>query len=349
MENNKHSLNNRSEFLFKAWTTVGIFSLAIISLLLIKTLFSVFLLVLAGILIAVYFHGFAEVLDKKLKIPTKASVIVSVLFNILILVLFFWFIGARLEQQITELSDTLPKTLQNLEQSMKEYPMGTKILDNLNTTNLSDNTVSTAKKFFSSTFGVASDLYIIILIGLFFTANPSVYKRGLLHLMPPKAKSKTDSVLTEIHDVLKNWIKGQLIGFTFIAILTGLGLWIIGIPLILTLALLAGLSNFVPNFGPVIALIPAFLLALMQDTTTALLVVGLYTFIQLVQSAVTDPIIQNKMVNIPPAVVIFGQVAMGILCGFWGVLLATPFLAILITVINKVYVERQTVSTTEES
>ncbi|MEO5500987.1 MAG: AI-2E family transporter, partial [Ginsengibacter sp.] len=155
------------------------------------------------------------------------------------------------------------------------------------------------------------------------------------------AKEEGVHLLDEIHDVLKNWIKGQLFGFLFIAVLTGLGLWIIGMPMILTLALIAGLLNFIPNFGPVIALIPAGLIGLSQSTTTAILVLCLFTFIQLVQSAVTQPLIQKKMVSIPPALIIFGQVAMGLLGGFWGVLLATPVIAIIMTTVNKLYVEKQ--------
>ena len=198
-----------------------------------------------------------------------------------------------------------------------------------------------AKNFFSSGFGILSDVYIILLLDMFFVANPFTYKKGIVHLLPPKAKDQGAELLDEIHNVLKNWIKGQLFGFLFIAVLTGLGLWAIGMPLILTLALIAGLLNFVPNFGPIIALIPAGLIGLMQGTTTAILVLCLYTIIQAVQTGVTQPLIQQKMVSIPPALIIFGQVSMGLLGGFWGVLLATPVIAIIMTLVNKLYVENQ--------
>ena len=123
--------------------------------------------------------------------------------------------------------------------------------------------------------------------------------------------------------------------------MSGLGLWALGMPLILTLALLAGLLNFIPNFGPIIALVPAMLLALMEGPQTALLVFGLYTFIQIIQSAVTQPLIQKKMVSVPPGLLIFGQIGMGTLAGFWGVLLATPLVAISMTLVNKLYVDNQ--------
>lgn len=147
--------------------------------------------------------------------------------------------------------------------------------------------------------------------------------------------------MSELANVLKKWLKGQIIGFFFIAILTAIGLWIIGMPLILTLALIAGILNFIPNFGPIIALVPAVLIALMQGPTTAILVACLYTFTQIIQSAVTQPLIQQKMVSIPPALTIFTQVAFGALGGFWGVLMATPIVALLIKIVNSLYVEQQ--------
>lgn len=196
------------------------------------------------------------------------------------------------------------------------------------------------RQFFSSAFGILSDIYIIILLAMFFIASPLVYKKGIIKLLPVKAKPQTEDLLNKYHEDLKNWLKGQILGFLFIAILTGLGLWALGMPMILTLALIAGMLNVIPNFGPVIALVPAFLIGLMQGLDIALLTIVLYTLIQTVQTAVTDPLIQKKMLNVPPALLIFAQVTMGLLGGFWGVLLATPITALLMTTVNKLYVEK---------
>ncbi|GLU57410.1 hypothetical protein Dfri01_68710 [Dyadobacter frigoris] len=176
---------------------------------------------------------------------------------------------------------------------------------------------------------------------MFFTASPVTYRNGIIKLLPSKAKGRGAVLLDKIHQVLKGWIKGQLLGFLFITILTGAGLWILQMPLILTLALVAGLLNFVPNFGPIIAMVPAFLLGLSQGSNTAIIIVGMYTAIQVVQSAVTQPLIQKKMVSMPAALIVFGQVAMGLLGGFWGILLATPIMAIIMAVVNNLYVEEQ--------
>ncbi|MEO6869941.1 MAG: AI-2E family transporter [Ginsengibacter sp.] len=340
-ENDTNQSQEKLSYQKKVWIAGGILTLLIVILLLFKTLFSILLLTLAGALFAIYFHGCAGFFKKHLHISSGWSLALSIVVNLLLLVAFFWFIGARLQQQVSQLTDTLPQTIDNGKAYLQKTTLGSKALHYLNSSGDSQKTKSIIKSFFSSSFGILSDVYIILLLGIFFIASPFTYKKGIVHLLPQKAKDKGALLLDEIHDVLKNWIKGQLFGFLFIAVLTGLGLWVIGMPMILTLALIAGLLNFIPNFGPIIALVPAGLIGLTQGTTTAILVLCLYTFIQLVQSAVTQPLIQKKMVSIPPALIIFGQVAMGLLGGFWGVLLATPVVAIIMTVVNKLYVEEQ--------
>lgn len=339
---NPSSQEKKINFTKKVWIAGGILSLIIILLLLFKTLFSVLLLTLAALLLAIYFLGCADFFESKLNVSRGWGIALSIVINIILLTAFFWFVGARLGNQVDELSETLPETIENGKAYLQKSKIGKKVLDYLNFSGNSQKTISVARQFFSSSFGIISDLYIILLLAVFFIAGPKTYRKGIVKLLPGPAKEKGDSLLGELYVVLKKWIKGQLFGFLFIAVLTGLGLWILGMPMILTLALIAGILNFIPNFGPVIALIPAGLLGLMEGTTTAILVVCLYTFIQVVQSAVTQPIIQKKMVNLPPALIIFGQVAMGMLGGFWGVLLATPIVAIIMTVVDKLYVEENT-------
>lgn len=325
----------------KVWIVGGIFSLIIILLLLFKILFSILLLALAGILIAIYFHGCANLLERYFHWNSKLCVVLSVLVNILLLVAFFWFVGARLSQQISELSNTLPSTIQNVKEHLNNSSIGGKILDYLNNSGSSEKTMEVAQSFFSSSFGVLSDLYIVFLLAIFFTASPSVYKKGIVHLLPPPAKEKGAAILDKIKVQLEKWIKGQIIGFVFITILTAIGLFFLKMPLVLTLALIAGLLNIIPNFGPIIALIPAVLLALTQGTTLIVIVVCMYTFIQILQSGVEQPLIQAKMVNIPPSLTIFGQLAFGLLAGFWGVLLCVPILVVIMTIVNELYVKQQ--------
>jgi predicted PurR-regulated permease PerM len=340
-ENQERTPATELTFSKKIWITGGIFSLIIVGLLLFKTLFGVFLLAVTGILLAVYFHGFSHLIHRKFHWPAGLCVFVSVLINIILLAGFFWFAGARLQKQLAELSDTLPQTIQNLKEQLSESDLGTKVLNYISNAQRTVKIESVAEKFFTGSFGVLSDLYVVLLFAIFFTADPMLYKKGFIRLLPPKAKQKGKKLLDELNAVLKKWIKAQILGFFFIAVFTGIGLWILGMPLILTLALIAGILNFVPNFGPLIALIPAVLLGLMESPSTALIVACIYVGVQIIQSAVTQPIIQQKMVSLPPALTIFAQVALGIVAGFWGVLLASPIVVIVLKVVNRLYVENQ--------
>jgi predicted PurR-regulated permease PerM len=127
----------------------------------------------------------------------------------------------------------------------------------------------------------------------------------------------------------------------FIGIATAIALMIIGIPMILTLAFIAAIFNFIPNFGMLLALIPAVLIGLTHGLGTAVIIVCVYTFIQFLQNAIQQPLVQTKMINIPPALSITSQIALGLLVGFWGILLATPVLIILIVLVEELYINKQ--------
>lgn len=331
-----------SLYVKKTWIKWSILAFIVIFLLLFKAIIDILLLLLASALLAIYFYAFGGLLQRYLHLPAKLSLVISVIFNLLLLAGFFWFAGARLNAQIAQLSDTLPATVEKAKTWLNQSVVGQKALNYLNSSGSAAKSSALINRFFSSGFGILSDLYLIVLITMFFIASPGLYKRGFVHLLPEKAKDKGDELLNQLGEVLKKWIKGQIIGFFFIAVFTGLGLWALGMPLVLTLALIAGFLNFVPNFGPMIAVIPAMLLGLLQGPTTVLLVFGMYTLVQVIQSAITQPLIQKRMISMPPVLTVVAQVAMGALTGFWGVLLATPIVAIAMTLTQELYVKKQT-------
>jgi predicted PurR-regulated permease PerM len=124
-------------------------------------------------------------------------------------------------------------------------------------------------------------------------------------------------------------------------ILTAIGLLIIGLPMWLVLALIAGILSFIPNFGPLIAVIPAVLVALLQGPETAAIVAGLYVLVQLIESNVITPKVQEKLINIPPALLIIAQMLVAPLTGGWGLLLATPMMIIIIVFVEELYIKKQ--------
>lgn len=332
--------NVPANFVKKVFIITGIVALVFIVLWIFKITFNIFLLLLAGSLIALYFHGFANLIQRLTKWSSVLSMTISIVLTLILIVGFFWFSGNRIQNQITQLQETLPSTIENFEQKLNQSSIGQQAIEKVNSPKNKEKLGEVFNTFFSSTFGLLGDLYVVLILGLFFTASPSTYKNGIIKLIPKKSKPEAEKLFKNIGSTLTKWLKGQLLAMLVVAVLTAIGLTIMGMPMALALALIAGVLNFIPNFGPLIAMIPAVLIALTVSTTTAIIVAALYIVVQVIESSFITPQIQKKMINMPPALVIIAQLFMGILTGGWGLVLATPIVAILIVVIQQLYVEK---------
>ena len=325
----------------KVWIAAGITALVVIILLVLKTTFSVLMLLLAGILIALYFRGLSHLLHTKLHIPSKVALPVSIIGSILLLVLFFWFAGNSIQQQANQLAETLPAAVDSFKRTLDQSAIGRKIMERVSSPQTSQKASVMVQNFFRSSFGVLGDIYVVLFLGIFFTASPKVYVNGALKLVPVKSRPKAHQVVNQAGAHLTKWLKGQLLAMLVVAVLTAIGLFIIGVPMALVLAIIAGLLNFIPNFGPLIAMVPAVLIGLMQSPTTALLVAGLYILIQTLESNIITPQIQKKMINTPPALIIIAQLFMSVLIGALGLVLAMPLVVVLIVVVQELYIKKQ--------
>jgi predicted PurR-regulated permease PerM len=308
-------------------------------LLLLQTTFRVFLLVLAGTLIALVFRGLSDFIQGKTKWKDGVCVAISIITTLVVISGLFWLIGAKVQTQMAELMETLPETVETAKNKLNDTSLGNLLIDELSSKNSIKRAKEFAGQFFQSSFGIFGDLYVVLFIGIFFTVSPKTYTNGFIQLMPLKNQDKAKKVLNKLSEQLRNWLKGKLISMLIVFILTAIGLAIVGIPLWLVLAFLAGLISFIPNFGPIIALIPAVLLALSQSPEKALIVFALYMFIQFIESNFITTLIQKKLINMPPALIIIAQLVMGILTGGWGLVLATPITVILIVLIQQLYIK----------
>ena len=132
----------------------------------------------------------------------------------------------------------------------------------------------------------------------------------------------------------------MLFSMVLITILIAVGLSIMGIPAALVLGLITGILEIVPNFGPLLAMIPGVLLAFTIGPDTAIIVALIYIVSQTIVVNIVTPLIQKKMINMPPALTLISQLIMGTLSGALGIVLAVPLLAMLIIVIDELYVKR---------
>lgn len=339
-ENPRPHANSALSFSHKVWIVTGILTLSVIVIFVLKAAFSVLLIVLAACLIAVFFHGLGDMIERFTKLNHRVSVFIGVLITIAFLSGIFWFMGSTIQAQIAELNSDLPEMIDKAKASLSHSTVGKKILESIE--GFDDSKImSTAKGVFNTSFGVLGDLYIIIFLGIFFTVDPSIYKEGIIKLTPVSGKKDARIVMDRISAVLKGWLKGMLLAMFLIGILTVIALTIYKVPLALTLAILAGIMNFIPNFGPLIAMIPAVLIGFTISVNMAIIIAITYLVIQTIESNVITPMIQKKMINLPPALTILSQVLMGTVSGFLGILLATPLLAIIIVLVDELYVKKQ--------
>lgn len=339
MNSSSDNTNKELSYIQKVWQTVAIVALLVVVILIARVAFNVLLMILAGVLIAVYFHGFGDLIERKMKLNRTLSMIISVGGSFVFLGMLLWFMGTKMQDQISILSDSLPNTITAAKVKMDETHTGRKILTYLSGDN-SEKLFSTAQQFFSTSFGVMGNLYVVILLAVFFTANPSIYKNGIIMLVPPKNKSLARATIDRISTALKGWLKGTMLSMVLITLLIATGLTVMRIPGTMVLAMFTGMLKLIPNFGSMAAMIPGVLLALTVSTNTAIIVALIYLISQTIVSNIVTPLIQKRMINLPPALTIISQVIMGTLSGALGIILAVPLLAIIIILVDELYVKK---------
>jgi predicted PurR-regulated permease PerM len=181
-------------------------------------------------------------------------------------------------------------------------------------------------------------LGIVVVGGIYFAADPARYRRGLARLVPRSEQSRAEEAMDASGRALSLWLRAQLIAMAAVGLMTGLGAWAIGLPAPLALGLFAGAVNIVPLIGPFIGAIPGVLIALNQGWEMLLWALGLYVVVQQVEGNIIVPLAGERMVAIPPALLIFAVVAVGAVFGLGGVLLAAPLTVVAVVLVGKLYV-----------
>lgn len=336
-ENSENS--DQYSFVQKVWIVCSILALIIIFLLLVEATFNVIILIFAGVLIACYFRGISSFIEKKTGWNSSITLTISIGGTFLILAGIFWLAGATISNEAEKIEDALPAMIEEVKGLLNDSNVGQEGIEKVEEWRDSGKFGTFVSRLFGSTFGYMGDFLIIVVIGIFFTASPHLYLDGIVQLVPPAKREKAEGVLIKLATGLKKWLAGRFLAMLAVFILTSIGLVILGVPMWLTLALIAGLLNFIPNFGPIAASIPAILIALSISPTTAAIVAGLYLVVQLLESGLINPMAQKKLVKIPPALIIISQLLVGAMTGIWGIILATPILLMVIILVQQLYVK----------
>lgn len=317
-------------------------SLALLaSFLLLWQVREVLLMLFGAILFALFLHALSDQLRAYLPLSNRASVLLVLLLLIALLVGTGWFFGPKIVQQAETLSDSLPNSVARLTDTLERRSWGRLLLQEAtgpSTIIGQGDWLGRARSLFSNSFNAFAKLLVTLTIGIFLALDPSLYLRGVQHLIPPARRARSQKVLHVVGHALKGWLLGQSISMGMVGLLTTLGLWLIGVPLAMLLGLVAGLFEFIPNFGPALSSIPAILLALTESPQQALYVMLLYTAIQALEGYLILPLALQKTVDLPPALTIAGQLLLGSLLGPLGFVFAAPLLAVGMILIKMLYI-----------
>jgi predicted PurR-regulated permease PerM len=300
----------------------------------------VLLIVFAGLLTAVLLHGAGALLAGALRLPVPAGIGLFVLLLAAALAGFGYFAAGRIAGQFQDLANQLPGAIEALRGRIESYSWGPTLLQWAHEAGPflpSGHGIASTAVF--STFGAVGNLVVILFIGAYVALDPEPYRRGLLSLVAPSFRPRADAVIGASATTLKHWLGAQLLAMALEGTATGVALWIIGIPLAATLGLITGFLAFLPNIGAVIAIVPALLLAVSGGFATMLWVLAVYVAVQVLDSYVIIPLVQQRSVALPPALIIATQLLFGVAFGLFGLVLATPFAALVLTLVRALYVE----------
>lgn len=317
-------------------------SLTVLAVLLITLLAlapDVLLLVFAGILIGVFLQGGGAWIAARTGLAYHWGLAIFGVALVAAVVAAALTAAPALIEQFNELWRRVPEAAEKLTARIEQYSWGERLLEAVSPGDLvSARGGGMAASALSSTLGLLAGFVLILFIGLYMAVNPLLYVRGVRALVAPSLRPRTERAVREAVQTLRRWLAAQLMSMTFVGVLTGLGLWIIGIPLAFVLGALAALLAFIPNIGPVVAAVPAVLLAFLDGPTTVMWVVAVYVVVQTVESYVVTPMIQQETVSLPPALTISMQLLLGYLFGILGLALATPLAALGLALVGSLYV-----------
>lgn len=300
----------------------------------------VFLAIFAGVLLAIFLDGCAALLQRVIPLRRGFALAIVLVLLVLSFAALLWVGGAQVTAQAAGLSERLPMAVETVRSYIEESELLSRLLSWVSQSGGgSGEILGNLTTIFSSTLEALTHTVIIVFTGIYIAVNPAAYSQAMLRLVPPERRRRGSEVLAELGKIMRYWLVGRVAEMTVIGVLTGVGLLLVGAPLALILAVIAGLFSFIPFLGPLMSAVPAILVGLTEGPKVALGVVIVFAVVQFVESNLITPFIERRAVSMPPAFVVAGQFLMAVLLGFYGVLLATPLIVLFTVLVQMLYIQ----------
>lgn len=283
---------------------------------------------------------------QRLGLNRAIAIIVTLCLTVLFGVLFIWLVVPPFIEEFQKLIELLPAVFIRLRIWLRSVeslwpvwlPQPPSLADTIQQLQpFVLRSVRNFVTFFSSSLRIALQVLFVCVVTMMLLVNPQQYRRAVLRLVPAFYRRRADEILSECEIALGNWLAGVSINCVFIGSLSGMGLWILRVDLVLVHALMAGLLNFIPNIGPTMSIFFPVTIALLDAPWKAGAVVIWYGIIQQIESYWLTPTIMAKQVSLLPAVTLIAQLFFASTFGFLGLVLALPLTVVAQTWIQELY------------
>jgi predicted PurR-regulated permease PerM len=331
----------RDPFVRRTATAVAIVAAAALAGAVLVLGADILLAAFGGILFAVLLHAGARVVGERTPVPERWGYTVVLLLLTALLVGGGVLVVPAAQQQAERAAEQVPEIVADVEAYLQERPWGQRILQRAEDGG-GDGAAEGALGAAGGVLGGLQKWFYYFLtaffVGLFAAANPRLYIEGTANLFPLRRRQRVLHLLHELGHTLRWWLVGQGLAMVIIGVSTWLVLWAFGVPLAPVLGVIVGLLGFIPYIGPILGLVPVAVVAGTQGVDILFYVVGVYVVVQIVEGYVITPLIQHRMVYLPPVFTIITQLVLGTILGVLGFILATPLAAVML-VLSRFYRE----------
>jgi predicted PurR-regulated permease PerM len=303
----------------------------------------VLLLVSAGLLLAVGLDGLTGAVRKWLPLSQVWALALVILLILAFLAAVGMTVVPQFLGQLDDLWDRLFQFAERARETLRQYEWANQLMpDGEGEGGAADAASAIAQQAASAMLAlvvVASDIVILLSIAIFAAADPGLYQRGVLTLLPPERRKRMGETLAATAHALRWWFLAQVISMVVLGVTTAIGLLIIGVDLWLSLGVLAGLLTFIPFLGPIIAGIPIVIVGFADGLQTGLIVLVFFLVVQNLEGNFLGPLIQQRVADLAPVLLISVQVLMSVLFGAMGLVMAAPLTLVAMIFVKKLYVE----------
>lgn len=298
------------------------------------------MMIFASIVVAVVVRAMARVYIR-IGLPDGIAVTLAVLSLFAILAAIVWIFGGLVGGQFAALAERIPEAVDATQRQFDAWGIDYDVEQASRDLSEQISGMSArAGAFAMSAGGVITNIVLVLAGAVFFAAQPGLYTESVLRLIPRNREEVARIAIADSARALGLWLQAQLLSSLLVVILTSAGLALLGVPSATALGLIAGALDFIPFIGPVVAGIPAVLVAFSESPEKALWVLILFLIIQQIQGNILQPLIQKRSVDLSPAVLLFAVVGAGMVFGIMGVILSAPLTVVGFVLVQRLYIEQ---------